>query len=236
LAEFRTTPWSLILAANGVPGKQSGAALAALFERYWYPVYAYTRSQGYRPEDAEDVVQSYFASLLERRGLAGLSPDAGQFRAFLLVSIRNFISHEREGRRALKRGGGKVIESLDTMTAEVRLSREPYQDAQAEIAFERRWATMLVQRAIEALEGEFEAADQLDRFRLLRGQLTGEATLPYVELAKRLEMTEQGIKSIVRRMRTRFGVLLRGEVLQTIDRPENVEAEIRQLLTILSTT
>lgn len=36
------------------------------------------------------------------------------------------------------------------------------------------------------------------------------------------------------RMRKRFGVLLRGEVLKTLERSEDVEDEIRYLLRILS--
>jgi len=47
-------------------------------------------------------------------------------------------------------------------------------------------------------------------------------------------MGEAGVKSLVHRTRKRFGVLLRGEVLQTLDRPDDVEDEIRYLLRVLS--
>lgn len=233
MARFQTTRWSIVLAAGG-SDERTQQALAHLFEKYWYPVYGFVRGQGYGEEDARDMVQSFFASLLERNDFSGLRPEAGRFRSFLLASMRNFLSHEREHRRALKRGGDKVIESLDTLTAEARLSREPYQEADAEDAFERRWAATVVQRAVERLESEFEEAEQGERFRMLRGQLTGEATRPYSELSERLGLTEPGIKSLVRRMRKRFGVLLRGEVLETIDRPDDVDNEIRQLLTALA--
>lgn len=231
---FQTTRWSLVLAAGGEPSEQSRGALASLFERYWYPMYAYVRSKQYSQDDARDLVQSYFASILEKRGLRGLHPDAGRFRAFLLVSLRNFISHDREGRGALKRGGARSIESLDAMTAEARLAQEPFQLADAEAAFERRWAATVVQRAMDRLETEFRDADQIERYRLLRGLLTGEGTLPYSELAERLSVSEQGVKSMARRIRLRFGVLLRHEVQDTVHRTEDVDLEIRQLLTALS--
>ena len=93
----------------------------------------------------------------------------------------------------------------------------------------------MVQRAIERMEQEFERAGHAERFSLLRGLLTGdEPTLPYKELADRLQLSEAGIKSIVHRMRKRFGVLLRGEVLQTVGRPDDVEDEIRHLLRMLA--
>lgn len=234
MGRFQTTRWSLVLAAGEGSEERSRRALADLFEGYWYPVYGFVRGQGYREEDARDVVQSYFAAMLESGSFRGLRPEAGRFRSFLLASMRNFLSHEREHRRAQKRGGDKVIESLDTMTAEARLAREPYRPADAEQAFERRWAATVVQRAMERLEREFESADQTERFRLLRGQLTGEETLPYAELALRLDVTEAGVKSIVRRMRKRFGVLLRGEVRETVNDDVDVDREIRDLLTLLS--
>ncbi len=232
--QFQTTRWSMVLAA-GSDGSSTGQALADLIEGYWYPVYAFVRSQGFNQEDARDLVQSYFATMMEKGTLGTLRPEAGRFRSFLLVSVRNFLHNERDWRRAAKRGGDKLIESLDTLAAEARLSDEPAAPADAESAFERRWASTVVQRSIETLEAEFEAAGQGDRFKLLRGLLTGdEPTLPYRELAERMGMSEAGVKSVAHRMRKRFGVVLRGEVSQTVGRPGDVEDEIRYLLRVLA--
>jgi RNA polymerase sigma-70 factor (ECF subfamily) len=232
---FQTTRWSLVLAASGEPGKRSNDALAGLFEGYWYPIYGFVRSQGFAEEDARDLVQAYFTFLLDRDGLKNLDPAAGRFRSFVIVSVRNFLNNERERLRAQKRGGNRTVESLDTLVAEERLSREPSSPGNAERVFERRWAETVVRRARERLEREFDQAGQTERYALLGGLLTGEGgTLPYSEIARRLGMGEAGVKSLVHRMRKRFGVLLRGEVLQTIDRPDDVEHEIRYLLRVLS--
>ena len=84
------------------------------------------------------------------------------------------------------------------------------------------------------LEQEFEAADQGPRFALLRGFLIGDApTLSYGEIAARLELSESAVKSMVRRLRKRFGVVLRAEVAQTINRDEDVDEELRYLLRTL---
>ncbi len=40
---FATTRWSLVLAAGRDDAPEAGAALAALCEVYWYPLYAYVR-------------------------------------------------------------------------------------------------------------------------------------------------------------------------------------------------
>ena len=232
---FQTTRWSLVLAAGEASGERSREALATLFEGYWYPIYAFARGQGFNEEDARDLVQSYFTSLLDRRALRNLDPAAGRFRSFVVVSVRNFLNNERERRATRKRGGDRVIESLDTLVAEQRLGREPATPADAERAFERRWAETVVARARERLKRELEEAGQADRYALAGGLLTGAGeSLPYDEIARRLEMSEAGVKSLVHRMRKRFGVLLRGEVLQTLNDPKDIEDEIRYLLTVLS--
>ncbi len=233
--QFKTTRWSLVLAAGGEPGERSREALAELFEGYWYPVYGFVRGQGLGEEDARDLVQSYFTMLMDKRGLDGLNPEAGRFRSFVLVSVRNFLCNEYDRRTAEKRGAGRVVESLDTLVAERRLAAEPSLPADAERLFERRWAETVVQRAMTRLEREFHDAGQQERFRLVGGVLTGAGeSLSYGEIAEQLGMSEAGVKSLVHRMRKRFGVLLRGEVLQTLDRADDVEDEIRYLLRVLS--
>lgn len=233
---FATTRWSLIRAAGGADGDRAREALATLFEGYWFPVYAFIRGQGFSDADAEDLAQDYFATMLEKGGLERLRPEAGRFRSFLLVSIRNFLNNVRDHRRALKRGGGKRVVSLDAPEAEARLRREPVDRGDdAGRVFERHWAATVVWRTVERLEGEFERAGQAERFRLLRGHLTGdEPGLPYAELAERLSLTEAGVKSLVHRMRKRFGVLLRGEVLHTVGDVKDVDDEMRHLLRILA--
>jgi RNA polymerase sigma-70 factor (ECF subfamily) len=234
-AQFKTTRWSVVLAAGGEPGERSREALAELFEAYWYPVYGFVRGQGLDDEDARDLVQSYFTALLDKRRLDGLNPGAGRFRSFVLVSVRNFLSNERDRLTAEKRGGGKVIESLDMLVAERRLAHEPSRPADADRQFERRWAETVVRRSMTRLEREFRDAGREEQFRLISGTLNGtDGALPYAAIAERLDISEAGVKSLVHRTRKRFGVLLRGEVLQTLDRPDEVEDEIRYLLRVLS--
>ena len=121
---FKTTKWSTVLAARDGPSSEARQALAALCETYWYPLYAYVRSQGFSPEQATDITQGYFVRLLEKDYLKDVRPAAGRFRTFLIVTMKHFLVNELQRESALKRGGGVRTISLDTEEAEERYRRE----------------------------------------------------------------------------------------------------------------
>ncbi len=148
---FATTQWTLVLAAQDGTDTQARQALGDLCNAYWYPLYAYARRRGHDAESARDVTQAFFADLLERKALHGLDPAKGRFRAFLLASMRNFLSHERERTMALKRGGGSVTLSLDTADAERRFHQEPVAELTPDQIFERRWGLTVMERAMNRL-------------------------------------------------------------------------------------
>jgi len=68
-AAFRTTRWTEVEAA-GAGSERAREALAGLCTAYWYPLYAFARRLGVPAADAPDVVQGFFARLIETRDLA----------------------------------------------------------------------------------------------------------------------------------------------------------------------
>ena len=97
---FATTRWSLVLAAGASQSRESAAALAALCETYWYPLYAYVRRRGHQVDDAQDLTQAFFARLLEKNDLATADSERGKFRSFLLTSLKHFLANEWDRGRA----------------------------------------------------------------------------------------------------------------------------------------
>ena len=159
-ARFRTTHWSLVLAVQGQPSGQSREALAALCESYWEPLYAHVRRSCGRQDEAEDLTQSYFARLLEKDYLAGVRPERGRLRSFLLASLNHFLSNERDRERALKRGGGHRIVSLDAPAADARTLQVACADPRPDEEFDRRWALTVLGRALSALQAEQSSDDK----------------------------------------------------------------------------
>ena len=232
---FATTNWSVVLAAGRGDSTKSRQALAALCEAYWYPIYAFVRRQGYDADKARDLTQGYFLQLLEKEFLSDLHPEFGRFRAFLVVSVRHFLSNELDRERALKRGGGQVPIALDVDTAEGRYRIEPVDSLTPEKLFERRWAMTVLERALERLRAESERAGETARLDRLKAYLTGdEPASSYRAAAAELGMTEPAIKTAVHRLRKRFGEHLRAEIAETVAGPDQVDGEVRHLLSVLA--
>ena len=91
---FAATRWTLV--CDAARGGDTGAveALGTLFGTYWQPLYRYVRRLGRTAQDAEDLVQGFFAHLLQQNGLRLASRDRGRFRAFLLGSLKHYIANE----------------------------------------------------------------------------------------------------------------------------------------------
>jgi len=231
---FATTRWSVVLAARRSGSLHSREALATLCKAYWYPLYAYVRRQGYQADEAQDLTQEFFATLLEKKFLKAADRELGKFRSFLLASIKHFLSNDRDRARSKKRGGGKLPISLDFEAAEGRFCREPTHDRTPERLFERRWALTLLDEVLARLRDEFVAAGKLRLFDRIKEYLTGDSGLAsYAVVAAELEMSEGAVKVAVHRVRRRYRELLRDQIAQTIADPAEIDDEIRDLFAAL---
>jgi hypothetical protein len=83
-AVFSTTHWSVVLEARG-ESPAAEAALEKLCRSYWWPLYGFVRRQGYKPEEAQDFTQAFFARLLERRDFETVRRERGRLRSYLLA-------------------------------------------------------------------------------------------------------------------------------------------------------
>ena len=227
---FATTHWSLVLAAGRGSRPGAGAALATLCETYWYPLYYYVRRRGCRAEEAQDLTQAFFATLLEKEYLRVADPERGRFRSFLLASLNHFLANEWRRRSARKRGGGKPAISLDAESAETRYRQEPAHNLTPERAYERRWALLLLEKALSKLRDEYAAGGKAKVFVRLSGFLGGGERAAYEKAARDLDMTEGAVKVAVHRLRKRCRAILRAEVAQTVADPADVDEELRHLM------
>jgi RNA polymerase sigma-70 factor (ECF subfamily) len=231
---FATTHWSVVMAAGVNDQGRAKAALETLCQTYWYPLYAYTRRQGKNHEDAQDLTQDFFARLLEKGYVAKADRNRGKFRSFLLSSMNNFMVNEWKRNGRIKRGGAMTGFSLNEAEAEERYGQQLAVELDATSHFDRQWAATLVERVLASLLEEYAAMGKAELFLALKIFIWGE-TSPnsYAELEKRLNLNAGTIKVAAHRLRKRFRERLRMEVSHTVARAEDIDEELRHLVSAL---
>ena len=242
---FAPTHWSVIIAAGesqAAPEIARGA-LAQLCQTYWAPLYSFVRSRGYSLHDAQDLTQSFFAYLIEKKIYTRVDRQKGKFRSFLLASLKNFLANTYDHAHALKRGGGQELLPLDEeQVAEAESLYRTQVDAGhvagEDRVFERTWAETLVRDSLEQLSSYYKTEGKEKLFEELRIFLTGSADpLPsYADLARRLGTQASTLRSHITRLRARYREALRAEVRRTVETDAEVEGELRELLRVLTTS
>ncbi len=232
-AIFPTTHWSRVLQAGDEASSAACYALDDLCRAYWLPLYAFLRRQGESPTDAEDLVQGFLARVLAREDLAGVGPEKGRFRTFLLTSLRNFVIKQARRDRALKRGGGRTPIPIHAEEAE-RLCGPDLSAISPEAAFDRRFAQAVLTRAFAALREEHRARGKAMLFETLAPYLDGAEPDGYDRPAADLGMASGSVAVTVHRMRGRLRELLRAEIRQLCQSVAEEEQELKHLLEVWS--
>lgn len=209
-------------------------ALETLCRAYWKPLYAFVRRQGLNEDDARDLTQGFFALLLERRDLDAVRKEKGRFRSYLLTALKNFMTDEWRRAMAIKRGQGQKPIPLDQMSAEERVEMEPANRVTPELIYERRWASTVLERVLGRLKEEYRAAGNAEVFDALKELLPDEpGAHSQADIAKQLGMTGNAVRQAFYRFRQRYQSLLREEIAHTVASPNEVEDELRYLISVV---
>jgi RNA polymerase sigma-70 factor (ECF subfamily) len=232
--QFQTTRWTVVLQAADRRSPEHRAAMAAMLQSYWYPLFVFIRRQGYDVHQAEDLLQGFLARLLEKELLRNVGEGHGRFRNFLLVCLRRYLANEAEREQAQKRGGEAATLSFDFAAADARYQHEPADELTPQRQFERDWAVELLEKTFRRLAESWSAAGKQASFLALKDFLIAPREgASYAATAERLGMTEGAVKTAVHRLRAQFRQILCDEVAATLDRDELLEDEIRRLFSAL---
>jgi len=233
--QFSTTRWSVVLLAGQETSPESAAALEKLCRAYWQPICGFARRRGWSEEDAKDLTQQFFARLLARNDFQGLDPRQGKFRTFLLAAFTHFLANEYDRVNALKRGGGRVIISLDEFSSD-ELGGLPSADGVSSVnLFDLGWAQAILTAALRQLKEGMVKADKKNQFEALNPFLTANAEAgEYAVAAEKLGVDVSSVPVLVHRLRQRYRELVRQEVAQTVSSPVELEEEMRHLFAVLN--
>lgn len=230
---FEATQWSLVLRAGGDDTRTSLAALEVLYSRYWPALYAYLRHRGVSKQESEDVVQGLFSALCaDRNFFIKASPEIGKFRSFLLTALKRHMTDVRAKQNAIKRGGAARKVHLDASEIESALA-DPRTTDPGE-TFDRHWAIATLKTALERLKEETESRMPPNEYHVLFEYISGKsADSELNEHALRLQISPEAFKMRASRLRKALNLTLRRVVSETINDPNDLDAELEYLRNLL---
>lgn len=230
---FHTTRWSRVGRAR-VDSPEGRRELASLCEAYYEPVVVFLRCELRDADAARDAAHDFFAQLLSGGGIEHARPERGRFRSYLLGAIKHFLSHRREAAGRQKRGGGKIVISLDDDDATEARTVPDTSVLAPDAAFDRQWALTVLAHAMDALRSECAAEGRGEFFENVKPWLAGEAEHgDQAALAARCGMNANALKVAVHRLKRRFRHVLMAEVAGTLDDPGSAETELADLFAAL---
>jgi DNA-directed RNA polymerase specialized sigma24 family protein len=239
---FHTTRWTQVLATRG-ESPEARQALRDLCDLYYGPVEAFVGRYRSGHDDARDLTHAFFAKLLEGNSLSGAEPTRGRFRSYLLGAVKHFLADQNDRRLTEKRGSGRSPQSLDAppgpnrpdIEARVPLDVADPHGFPPDCFFDHQWALAIVEKAMNGLEAESQAAGEAERFAVLRRWLIADDDHTDAALAARsLELSAGAFKAAVHRLRKRFRQLVKNQIAATLDGPEALQGELDYLIQALT--
>ena len=228
---FPTTIPQLVARLTLGAGKKDPAAWEEFYARYARPLVVFAALDRRLPlADAEDLVQSFLAYLLEQPRIEGFDQELGRFRTYLLTLLKRFHKDERAKAHAQKRGAGRV----QVGGLEERIDRYRSKDVPPDKAFAREWALGVVRDAVAACAQEMTsssdepAAGWFDaRYAHL---FDGGARPSRQDAIARLGLTEGKAQAVDKRVRALLRDHLERHVRADLVRPEGDNAATRALV------
>jgi len=231
---FPATGWSAIEAARSSDPDERRRALGRIASVYWKPVYKYLRARHRRNrDDAQDLTQEFFASLIVRGTLETYDPARARLRTFLRTCLDTLVANVDRDARRLKRGGGAAPLSLEFELAEGELARSglPAPERLDEF-FEKEWIRSLFSAAVAQLRAELAASGKQVHFALFeRYDLDDAAERPtYADLAREFAIAPSDVTNHLAATRREFRRITLDLLRETTATETEFRREARSLL------
>ncbi len=181
------------------------------------------------------MVQGFFEHLFKQNALSRADQEKGRLRTFLLTSLQNYMKDEHGRARALKRGGGQQVVSLDQKSAEAEAALSASIHLDDVHSYDLAWASSIVKRSWEQMQKNLTAEGKAEWLSELRPFVDGAGAAPpnQQEVAARLGVPIATLRTWLARLRHRYREILRAEVASTVSDPASVDQELHYLHQIL---
>jgi RNA polymerase sigma factor (sigma-70 family) len=226
--DFSATVLEMVRRASDASTGVRQEALDDLCRRYWKPVYHYFRAGWVKSnEDAKDLTQAFFLSLMDGETLSRYDPQRASFRTFLKSLLRHFVQNHDEALARLKRGGGLKILKLDDPDVPLNGTLPDPREANPDDAFHHEWRSVLLSRAVERVRQRLLSEGKEIKFRVFEAYdlCPGAEPPTYASLGKRFGLEGSIVQHYLVDVREELRNEIRRELAETASSPEDLEEE-----------
>ena len=180
-------------------------------------------------------MQAFFVYLFQKNVLSRADRERGRLRTFLLTSLQHFLINEHDREKAIKRGGDRIILSLDELVFEAEAAMSATTHLGDISCYDFTWATNIVAHSWQRLTEELAAEGKSHWLDELRPFIAGGTAAPPNQeiVAARMEVPVATLRTWISRLRQRYRDALRTEVAGTVSNPADIEDELKYLYRIL---
>lgn len=230
------TDWNQIRRLKSTPTDEQQPLLNVLAEKYWTPLFQYLLYEGHREQEAQDLIQEFFAFAFKTRLFAKADQERGKFRSFLRSSLNNFVMKEWRKQSAQKRKPPQGISSLDELVEDGYYHPKALVNADTpEMFFHRVWVRAVVRNVLQDLEKDFNASGKATHFilfqsRVVSPELDGDAPPPLHQQARELGLEYKEAANQILTAKRAFLRILDKEIRSYIRSEDDATHEHRDIL------
>jgi len=236
-ARFPTTDWGMVRFAQDRQNAEWREAMNRCIAAYWKPVFFFIRAKGHPLHRAEELTQDFFLKFFSRDWVRPADPERGRFRTFLLAILTRFLSDEGADRKPRQRAFDDQMVAISVLRADSEGSFDPPDHRTPEDLFMREWAKAVMATVHKSLELWCFARGRPDWFRVFRTTyfpVAGSSRISQQELAERLQITRAKVRYALEEVHRQFIEFLRAEVAGQLGPDDDMDAEIRDLESLLA--
>ncbi len=232
---FPATRASLIEAMRSDDDESRQRAVEEVARVYWKPVYAWFRGKGHQHDEAAELTQGFFLTVVMQRNLLGregIEPGEGRIRALIRKSLRHYRvdNHRREVVRG--RGSTFRLPEIPDSWGSLRFDDDP------DRVFDQQWAMATLDEAIQRSRSHFierkPAHWRAFELRVLEPTTCETVPPPMEEIAAELGFaTRQLAASAVQVVRKRVQMILHEVVAESCGTEADALDEIERALDVL---
>lgn len=227
------TPWTQLIRSRG-GDTLAQEALGLVVGLYWRPIHVCIQKRGFAAHDAEDLTQEFLSSIVQKGHFDRVDPDKGRLRSYLLTALNHFLSNAWRSRNALRRGSGIAHVSLDAEPEEGSPPVEVPDVRTPDDEFDREWALTVLDNVMKELRADYLAQGKSDLFEVISPALSmADGQTDATAMGERLGMNAGAVRVALHRLRLRYRNMLYRHIAATVEHEDQVEGEIREMITML---